>query len=75
MEDMPWCIIFQSPHSLNYCVIAQSFSANQQIKPKEGEEDKSHEDITCNMINLCDNGDESKIEVSNQRSMYELYHQ
>ena len=25
-DDVPWCIVCQSPHSLDYCVVAQSFS-------------------------------------------------
>lgn len=51
---MPWCIVCQSPHSLNFCAVAQFFSTPQQTQPEEGEKEKSHDDVACYMINSCD---------------------
>ena len=30
-DDVPWCLVCQSPHSPNFCVVAQSFIANQHV--------------------------------------------
>jgi hypothetical protein len=73
-NDVPWCIVCQSRHSPYYCAIAQSFSANQHVQ-NEGEKEKSHEDVGCNMINLCDDGEEFDLDnfesdVLNQRNVY-----
>lgn len=38
------------------------FFANQYIQSEEGEEEKSHDGISCNIINLCDDGEESDLE-------------
>lgn len=57
-DDVPLCIVSQSPHSPYYCAVSQSFSANQHAQNEKGEEEKSHKDVKCNMINLCDNGEE-----------------
>ena len=54
VEEIPWCIVFQSPHSPNYCAVAQLFSTHHQTKPREAEKEKSHDDVACNMVNLCD---------------------
>ena len=31
-DDVPWCIICQSPHSLEYCAIYQSFASNHSAQ-------------------------------------------
>ena len=40
IDYVPWCVVCQSPHSPNYFVLAQSFSANQNVKNEEEEEKK-----------------------------------
>ena len=30
-DDIPWCHICQSPHSPNFCTVAQSFCDDQQL--------------------------------------------
>ena len=62
VNSQSWCIIFQSLHSPDYCVVVQLFFTHQQTNPEEDEEEKSHDDVACNVINLCDNGEESDLE-------------
>ena len=71
MEEMSWYIICQYIHSTNYYIFSHSFYTNKQTQPKEGEEEKRHNDETCNMINSCDNfeefdNEESEVDVSDQ---------
>ena len=53
-DDVPWCIICQSPYSLDYCMVAQSFVADQNAQHEEKEEEKGHNDVSCNMVSMCD---------------------
>ena len=71
MEEMSWYIICQYIHSTNYYTFSHSFYKNKQTQSKEGEEEKRHNDETCNMINSCDNfeefgNEESEVDVSDQ---------
>ena len=52
-DDVPWCIVCQSPHSLEYCVVSQSFASNHSVENDEEEEEKSHDDVSCNMVGMC----------------------
>ena len=81
MSDyVPFCIICQSPHSLDYCTIAQSFATNQNVQNEEGEEENDHDDVSYNVVNLCDDYDDYDLEelecdVADQRNFYQLHHQ
>ena len=35
IDDRPWCIVFQSPHSSEYCAIAQSFFTGYSAQKKK----------------------------------------
>lgn len=42
--------------------------------------ENGHEDVSCNMVNLCDDGGESNLEependIVDQRNIYQLHHQ
>ena len=52
--DVPWCIICQSPHSSDYCAVAQSVSSDQSKKYEEEEEKRIHDDVSCNMVSISD---------------------
>ena len=64
-DDIPWCHVFQSPHSPNFCVVAQSFCDGQQLQNNDDFDNKDQEDITCNMIHLCDSDGESDVNEPN----------
>ena len=61
-DDVPWCILCQSPHSSEYCVVAQSFVSDHSAQNEEEEAEKSHDDIRCNMVNMCSNSVDSDLE-------------
>ncbi len=70
-DDFPWCIICQSPHSLDYCVVAQSFASGQNAQNKK-EEEKRHNDVSYNMVNMCDDCmdcdlEETESDLANKR--------
>ena len=49
-DDVPWYIICQSPHSLDYFEVSQSFYLDESTQhEKEEEEEESHDDVSCNM--------------------------
>ena len=77
---MSWCIVCQSPHSSDYCVVAQSFTRNQGVQLEEENEDKNHDGISCNMVSMYDDfidsdSEEPKNDVTSQRIVHQLYHQ
>ena len=39
-DDVPWCIICQSHHSLEYCVVAQSFVLDHNAQNEQEEVEK-----------------------------------
>ena len=53
-DDVPWCIICQSPHSSDHCVFAQSFSLDHSTQNEEEEEENNHGDVSCNMVSILD---------------------
>lgn len=61
-DNVPWCIICQSPHSPNYYAIAQSFVLDQVVKDGEDEKEKGHDDVSCNMVSMCDDCIDSDLE-------------
>ena len=74
-DDVLWCIICQSPHSSKYCVIAQSFSSDHSARNDEEEEEKSHDDVSCNMVSMCNdyvdfNLEETKSELEDKKITY-----
>lgn len=46
IEDVPWCIICQSPHDPYYCVVAQSVSIDGE---QENNDEESYDDQGCAM--------------------------
>ena len=79
-DDVPWCIIFQSPHSSEYCDVAQSFVPDHNAQSEEEEAEKNHDDISCNMVNICSNSMDSDLEeiendLEDKRISYQLHHQ
>ena len=61
-DDVPWCIICQSPHSLEYCAISLSFVSDHSVQNEEEEAEKSHDDISCNMVSMCSDSMDSDLE-------------
>ena len=53
-DDVPWCIVCQSPCSTSYCVVDQSFFLDCSTHNDE-EDEKSHDDVSCNMVGMFDN--------------------
>ena len=79
-DDVPWFIICQSPHSLEYCIVSQSFVSSQNAQNEEEEEGKNHDDVSFNMVSMCDNCMDSNLEeterdLANKRVSYQLHHQ
>ena len=50
VEDVPWCMACQSPHSPRHCVVAQFIDASQEVEKEENLEERNTNDTTCNMI-------------------------
>ena len=49
------------------------------MQPEEETEEKSHDDISCNMVSMCDNltdfnSKEPKNDITSQRIAYHLHH-
>ena len=79
-DDVHWCIICQSPHFLDYCAVAQSFVADQNAQNEEEEEEKGHDDVSCNMVSMCNDYVDSDLEetksyLENKRVAYQIHHQ
>lgn len=79
-DDVPWCIICQYPYSSFYCAISQSLTPNQGVQLEEENEEKSHDDISCNMVSMYDDFIDSDFEqpekeITSQRVSYHLHHQ
>ena len=74
-DDVPSCIICQSPHSSEYFKFSQSFRLGQNVQTEEEEEEKCHDDVSCNMVSMYDdcmdfNLEEIKIDFANKRVSY-----
>ena len=66
VEEVPWCIACQSPHSLDYSDVAQSISKSQAIEEEEVASEESHDNMVCNMVGSSyDCESESNLEESN----------
>ena len=55
-DEVSWCNICQSPHSPNFCAVAQYFSIDQHTQNEDGNEGQDHKYIGFNVVNLCDDG-------------------
>ena len=78
-DDVPWCIVCQSPHFADYCVVTQSFVSDHSTHNEE-EDEKSHDDVSCNMVSMFDDCidfdlDEHDDDVTSQRIAYQIHHQ
>ncbi len=79
-DNVPWCIICQSPHSVEYCAVAQSFAFDHSLQIEEEEEEKSHDDVSCNMVSMCNDCVDSDLEeiesdLGSKKIAYQLHHQ
>ena len=52
-DDVPWCIVCQSPHYIEYYFVAQSFVLDHSTHNEE-EDEKSHDGVSCNMVSMFD---------------------
>lgn len=52
VDDTPWCFACQSPHSPEYCVVAQFISAKDATHEEE-EETFEGDNVDCLMISSC----------------------
>ena len=79
-DDVPWCIICQSSHSSEYCAVPQSFFLGQDAQNEEEEEEKSHDDVSCNMVSMLNENLDSDLEemesdLEHKKITYQLHHQ
>ena len=79
-DDVPWCIICQSPHSSKYCVVSQLFVLGYSAQNEEEEVEKGHDDISCNMVDTYNSSMDSDLEevendLEDKRVSYHLRHQ
>ena len=72
VEEVPWCVDCQSPHSPNYYVVAQLIGASYDAN-KEDADEKNPNSMACNMVgsgyeyyNDLD-FEETNLDVNNQR--------
>lgn len=81
VAEPTWCYACHSPHSPDFCVVAQSFAAHQYVQNEEkGEELNQGDDVDSNMIHLCDTDVDfvikgSEHDIEDQRDLYQIYHQ
>ena len=78
-DDVPWCIVCQSPHSTDYCVVAQYFVLYHSTHNDE-EDEKSHDDVSCNMVSMFDDCIDSDLDkpdndVTSHKIAYQTHHQ
>ena len=63
-----------------YFAVALSFVSDHSAQNEEEEEEKSHDDVSCNMVSMCSdcvdsNLEETKSDLENKRVAYQLHHQ
>ena len=50
VEEVSWCVACQSPHSLEYCAVAQFIASSQEVEKEEDPKYENTNSTTCNMI-------------------------
>lgn len=81
VTEPPWCYACQSPHSPDFCAVAQSVVAHQYVQEDGREEELNQEDdVVSNIIHLCDTDvgfvmKGSEHDIEDQRNLYQVYHQ
>ena len=49
-KEVLWCVACQSPHSPEYCAVAQFIASSQEVEKREDPKHENTDNTTCNMI-------------------------
>ena len=49
-EEVPWCVVYQSTHSSEYCAVAQYIESSQGVEKEKNLKHENIDSTDCNMI-------------------------